>query len=219
MSTSRAPRNTLNRERVVAAALALADRDGLDAFTVRTLAAELGVRPMAIYHYVTSKDELLDALVDLVYREVHLPQRDNDWRQEITLRCTSMRETLARHRWALPVMETRSNPGPATLASHEAVLEVLRSSGFSLLATAHAYAAIDAFVYGFALQEAMLETVGLPDNSGKVVDAMELRQYPRLAELAMMYAMAAEYPFTASFDVGLNVILNGIERFAVEFPD
>lgn len=209
----------MNRERVVTAARELVDRDGLDALTVRVLAAELGVRPMAIYHYVASKDELLDALVDLVFREIALPVGGGDWRQELSRRCASMRETLARHRWALPVMETRTHPGPATLASHEAVLEVLRSAGFSLRATAHAYATLDAFVYGFALQESMLEVAGLPDDSAEVMDAMDLRRYPRLAELAMMYATATSYPFTASFDVGLNVILDGIERFAAMFPE
>lgn len=130
-----------------------------------------------------------------------------------------MRETLARHRWALPVMETRTHPGPATLGSHEAVLDTLRNSGFSLQATAHAYATLDAFVYGFALQETMLEIVGLPDSSTDVLDDMDLRHFPRVAELATMYANAPTYPFTASFDVALNLILDGIERFAEMFPE
>lgn len=219
MAQSRAPRNTLNRQLVIASALALADRDGLDALTVRMLATELGVRPMAIYHYVASKDELLDLLVDVVFREVYVPQRAENWRREIATRCTSMLETLARHRWALPVMETRSNPGPATLASHEAVLEVLRCSGFSLRAAAHAYATLDAFVYGFSLQETMLETVGLPDDSAQVMEAMDLGAYPRVAELAMMYAAAPHYPHRESFDVGLDAILDAVEHFPALFPD
>lgn len=212
MSIPRAPRNTLSRDRVVTAALELIDRDGLDAFTIRLLAADLGVRPMAIYHYVESKNELLDALVDLVFREIYVACRGEDWRRELHQRCTSLRETLARHRWALPVMESRRHPGPATLANHEAVLDVLRSSGLSLQATAHSYATLDAFVYGFALQETMLETAGLPDSAADVMDGMDLRRFPRIAELATMYANAPTYPFVASFDVGLNLILDGIER-------
>lgn len=218
MSTTRAPRNTLTREKVVATALELVDREGLAAFTIRELAARLGVRPMSIYHYTASKEELLDALVDVVFGEVYLPLPEGEWREELLRRYGSMREALARHRWALPVMETRVRPGPATLASHEAVLDVLRASGFSLQASAHAYAILDAFVYGFSLQEAMLETVGLPDDSAGVAGAMDLARYPRVAELASAYAEAEAYPFTASFDVGLHVILDGIERDAHAFP-
>lgn len=218
MPSPRAPRHTLDRERVLTSALELADRSGLDALTIRGLATNLGVRPMAIYHYVTSKDELLDALVDLVFSEVSTPL-GADWRTELSRRSASLREALSRHRWALPVLETRAHPGPATLAGHEAVLDVLRRAGFSLRATAHAYAVLDAFVYGFALQEAMLETVGLPDSPAAVMEGMDLARFPRIAELAQMYANAPTYPFAASFEVGLNLVLDGIERFAGLFPE
>jgi AcrR family transcriptional regulator len=172
---------------------------------------------MAIYHYVSSKERLLDALVDCVFREIHRPSGD-DWRGELMRRCTSMREALARHRWVLPVIETRAQPGPATLASHEAVLDVLRRSGMSLQAAAHAYVVLDAFVFGFALQESMLETVGLPDAAG-VAEAMDLGRYPRVAELAAMYVEASVYPLTGSFDVGLSLVFDGIERLAEAFPE
>jgi len=203
---------------VLSSALELIDRSGLDALTIRGLATNLGVRPMAIYHYVASKDELLDALVDFVFDEVYAP-RAGDWRSELVLRSTSLREALARHRWALPVMETRAHPGPATLANHEAVLDVLRRSGFSLRATAHAYAILDAFVYGFALQEAMLEAVGLPASSADVMEGMDLAGFPRVTELATLYVDAPTYPFVASFAVGLNLVLDGIERFTELFPE
>lgn len=218
MSTTRAPRNTLTREKIVTAALELVDREGLGAFTIRELAGRLGVRPMSIYHYTASKEELLDALVDVVFGEVYLPRPEGEWRKELLSRYCSMREVLARHRWALPVMDTRAHPGPATLASHEAVLAVLRASGFSLQASAHAYAILDAFVYGFALQEAMLEAVGVADDSAGVAGGMDLARYPRVAELATAYIQAEAYPFTASFDVGLRVILDGIEHAADAFP-
>ncbi|MHA7277795.1 TetR/AcrR family transcriptional regulator [Arthrobacter sp. Hz1] len=218
MSTTRAPRNTLTHEKVVAAALELVDREGLSAFTIRELAARLGVRPMSIYHYTTSKEELLDALIDVVFGEVYLPHPEGNWREELLRRSVSMREALARHRWALPVMETRAHPGPATLARHEGVLAVLRASGFSLEASAHAYAILDAFVYGFSLQEAMLEVAGVPDSSADVVAGMDLARFPRVAELAAAYAEAEVYPFTASFDIGLRVVLDGIERIAETLP-
>lgn len=218
MSTTRAPRNTLTHEKIVAAALELVDREGLDAFTIRELAVRLGVRPMSIYHYTKSKEELLDALIDVVFGEVYLPCPEGDWREELLRRSVSMREALARHRWALPVMETRAHPGPATLTNHEGVLDVLRTSGFSLEASAHAYAILDAFVYGFSLQEAMLEVVGVPDRSAGLVGAMDLARFPRVAELAAAYVEAEVYPFTASFDVGLRVVLDGIERISGTLP-
>ncbi|MGD8216072.1 TetR/AcrR family transcriptional regulator C-terminal domain-containing protein [Aestuariimicrobium sp. Y1814] len=214
MSTARAARNTLTRQKVLDEALELADREGLAAFTIRELATRLGVRPMSIYHYTPSKEELLDALVDVVFSEVHLPCPTGEWRTELRQRSVSMRDALARHRWALPVMETRAHPGPATLANHEAVLAVLRASGFSLQAAAHAYAILDAFVYGFSLQEAMLDTVGMTDTPDEVAAAMDLGQFPRVAELAVAHSTAALEPFGASFDVGLEATLDGIARLA-----
>lgn len=218
MATPRAPRNTLTHEKVVAAALELADEEGIGAFTIRELAGRLQVRPMAIYHYTSSKDDLLDSLVDAVFAEVHLPEVHGQWREELVRRSHSMRETLARHRWALAVMETRPHPGPATLMNHEAVLEVLRASGFSLGAAAHAYAILDAFVYGFALQEAMLETVGLQADSARVMKGMDLLRYPRVAEMAAAYATAEVYPLSDTFDIGLEIVMDGIQRLASATP-
>lgn len=105
------------------------------------------------------------------------------------------------------------------LTNHEAVLDVLRNSGFSLQATAHAYAVLDAYVYGFALQEVMLETAGLPDSSPDVVEDMGLARFPRITELTTMYMTAPIYPLLASFDVGLNLVLGGIGRFTELFPE
>lgn len=218
MPPTRAHRNTLDRDLVLSSALVLADRDGLDALTIRGLAAELKVRPMAIYHYVASKDELLDALVDLVFGEVYFPTKQ-DWRRELFQRSTSMRETLDRHPWALPIVDTRSRPGPAMLANHEAVLDVLRRSGFSLQATAHAYAVLDAYVYGFALMEGMLDKAGLPDSTPDELENMALARFPRVNELATMYVSASTYPLLSSFDVGLNLVLDGIGRFTELFPE
>lgn len=218
MSPPRAPRNTLTQDKVLATALELLDDDGLGAFTIRELAARLDVRPMSIYHYTPSKEALLDALVDVVFGEVYVPIPGGEWRTELTRRSVSMREALARHRWALPVMETRTHPGPATLSNHEGVLAVLRTAGFTLEATAHAYAILDAFVYGFSLQEAMLEAAGLPDDSAELAQGMDLTRYPRVAELAASYTAAETYPFAASFDVGLRVTLDGIERLATDLP-
>lgn len=223
MSSPRAARNTLTRDRLMEGALALADRDGFEALTIRALAADLGVRPMAIYHYVASKDVLLDALVDRVFAEVPLPRADDDgddgWRGPLAARSRAMRDLLARHRWALSVLETRSRPGPATLTAHEAVLDVLRRAGFSVEASAHAFALLDAFVFGYALQESMLETAGLPDSPADLRDGMDLAAFPRIAETAELYAASTDYVFASSFEIGLAAVLDAIAGFADRFPE
>ena len=209
---AKARRYTLTRERVLAGALELADAHGLEALTIRALATHLTVRPMSLYHYVAAKDELLDALVDVVFAEIYLPSSAGDWRSELEQRARSAREALSRHPWALTVMETRAQPGPASLAGHEAVLEVLRTAGFSVAAAGHAYAVLDAFVYGFALQDAMLRSVGLDTSAAQLRDGMNLGGHPRLAELAEHYVAASGYPGDASFEIGLEIALTGIDR-------
>lgn len=210
MAQPRAPRNTLSRERVVAAALELADAEGLDALTIRSLATRLGVRPMAIYHHVESKDGILDALVDEVFAGVLRPDPAADWREQLAQRSRSLRAALHRHRWALTVIETRTQPGPASLANHESVLEVLRSAGFTLAATAHAYAVLDAFVYGFALQEAMLASVDLEGSVDELIAGIDFSAAPRMAELAREHVAGPGYRFGDSFEVGLAMVLDGL---------
>lgn len=225
MSSARAARNTLTRDRVMDGAVALADRDGLEALTIRALAADLAVKPMAIYHYFASKDVLLDALVDRVFAEVPLPRASEDdesgdgWREPLAARSRAMRDLLARHRWSLSVLEARAHPGPATLAAHEAVLDVLRRSGFSVEASAHAFALLDAFVFGYALQESMLETAGLPDSPADVRAGMNLAAFPRIAETAEFYTASTDYVFASSFEIGLAAVLDAIAGFADRFPD
>lgn len=216
---SRAPRNSLNRDLVVARALDLADRRGLADLTIRALATECGVKPMAIYHHVANKEAILDAIVDVVFAEVYAPRPGRPWRDELAERSWSMRAALRRHPWALAVMESRRNPGPATLLGHEACLEVLRSAGFSLPATAHAYAVLDAFVYGFSLQEAMLDDVDLANSADQLVAAMDLSRFPRMAEFATQHVLTEGYAFADSFRVGLDLTLDGLERLRVTFPE
>lgn len=212
VTASRAPRNTLTRDRVITGALELADAHGLDALTIRALAQHLSVRPMSIYHYVATKDELLDALVDAVFSELYMPVATEDWRSELLIRAESVRTTLARHPWALVVMETRAQPGPANLAAHEAVLELLHVAGFSVEAAGHAYAILDAFIYGFALQDSMLRTVELNTSAEELRDGMDLSQHPRLAAMAAHFVEAETYPIDISFNLGLTLALDGIAR-------
>src|SRR5580698_1504707 len=120
-----AGRTRLSRPLVLQAAVALADADGLDGFSMRRLAQELGVVPMALYKHVANKDELLDGMVDIVFGEIELPSADLDWRSAMRNRATSTREALKRQAWAIGLMESR-HPGPANLRNHNAVMGCLR---------------------------------------------------------------------------------------------
>jgi AcrR family transcriptional regulator len=196
---------------VLVAAVALADRDGLAALTMRSLASELGVKPMSLYHHVANKDEILDGIVDAVFAEIDLPSPSVPWRDAMERRARSARVALGRHPWAVGLLESRAHPGPATLRHHDAVLGCLRESGFSLINAAHAYALLDSYIYGFAVQEA-----GLPfddDNAEEVVEQMTEwvgGEYPYLAEMATGHVMQPGYDFGDEFEVGLGLILDAL---------
>lgn len=210
-------RPALTRERVISAAVTLADRIGVDALTIRKLAVELDVKPMTIYHHVPNKESIIDGMVDLVFSEIDLPPTDLDWKRAIRQRAASARVVLARHPWAAPLMESRTTPGPATLRHHDAVLGCLRAGGFSIEMTAHAYAVIDAFVYGFALQEASLPATGgdqMADLAQEMAAAMPEGQYPRLVEFTTAHVLQPGYDFAREFDFGIDLILDGLEAAA-----
>lgn len=208
-------RTRLSRERIVSAALAIADRGGLPGLTIRSLATELGAKPMSVYYYVASKDELLDHLVDAVFAEIELPDPAGEWREQMHRRAASARSVLRRHRWAIGLLESRTSPGPATLRHHDTVLACLRQAGFSLALTAHAYALLDSFIYGFALQEASLPFEGT-DSVGEVaepiMELMESGAYPSMVEMATDYYLKPGYDFGDEFAWGLDLILDGLEQ-------
>ncbi len=217
MMTTDLHRPTLSRVRVLTGAVALADEIGIEDFTIRRLAAALDVKPMTIYHYVASKERILDGMVDIVFSEIALPPDDVEWQSAIRVRCRSARDILRRHPWAPPLMESRLDPGPATLRHHDAVLGCLRRGGLSLQLTAHAYAIIDSFLYGFALEEANLPGGG----SGEIVEVAGdmiregLADYPYLAEFTTEHVLRPGYDFGDSFDFGLDLIIDGLVRAAV----
>ena len=211
-------RSRLTAERILAGALALADEIGIDDLTIRRLADALDVKPMTIYHHVANKEAIIDGMVDLVFAEIELPDPDLDWRTSIRRRCASARDVLARHRWAAPFMESRTNPGPATLGHHDAVLGCLRRA-LTIEMTAHAYALLDAYVYGFALQEATLPATGgeeMAELAGAMVEQFPTDHYPHLAEFTAEHVLQPGYDFTSEFDFGLDLILDGLERAAAD---
>ena len=123
---------------------------------MRKLGEALGVEAMSLYNHVANKDELLDGMVDLVFSEIDLPSDGADWKTAMRERAVSARQALSRHPWAIGLMESRTSPGPATLRHHDAVIGSLREAGFSIAMAAHAFSALDSYIYGFALQEASL---------------------------------------------------------------
>lgn len=208
-----ASRQSLTRDRIIDAAMSLADQTGVDALTIRKLATALEAKPMTIYHYVANKEAIIDGMVDQVFGEIDLPPTNPNWKTAIRHRASSARAVLAKHPWAVPLMDSRSSPGPATLKHHNAVLGCLREGGLSVEMTAHAYAVIDAFIYGFAIQEASLpattgeqmhelvETITTPFSEG---------EYPYLMELTTKHVMHPGYDFGKEFEFGLNLILDGL---------
>jgi AcrR family transcriptional regulator len=207
-------RQPLSRDQVLQAALALADRTGVAGLTIRALAAELGAKPMSVYHYVANKDAILDGIVDLVFDEIHTPTSEQDWRTEIRQRAEAARQVLSRHRWAIGLLESRATPGPATLRHHEATLATLRAAGFTVEMAAHAYALLDSYVYGFALQEASLpfDDTNVVEVAAPIMDAFLVGKYPHMAELATELVLQPGYAFGNEFRFGLDLILDGLER-------
>lgn len=207
----------LTPERVIEGAVRLADRIGVDALTIRKLADEIDAKPMTIYHHVPNKEAIIDGMVDVVFAEVDLPPENLDWKSAILVRSRSMREALAQHTWAAPLMESRTSPGPATLTHHDAVIGCFRRAGFSFELTATAFATVDAFIYGYALQAA-----ALPGTDGEDVaevaeamsDHMPAYLYPHLTEFTVGHVLQPGYDFGVQFEIGLGLILDGLERAA-----
>jgi AcrR family transcriptional regulator len=210
-------REPLNRERVLLAAIELADRGGFESLTMRKLAKELGVEAMSLYNHVGSKTDLLDGMVDLVFAEIEPPPSGGDWKAAMRARAVSTREALGRHRWAIGLMEGRTHHGPANLRLHDAVLGCLRAAGFSLEMTVHAYSVQDAYIYGFALQERDMSSESADDFAAEAQRQMReyqavLADYPNLVEVVGGYVAKSGYDYASEFLFGLDLILDGLER-------
>lgn len=215
MSPSPSRRPALSRDRVLEAAIDVADRGGAEAITMRRVAQELGVEAMSLYHHVPNKEAILDGVVDAVFAAIELPDPAcDDWRTAIRARASSARSVLSRHSWALGLMDSRRNPGPATLRHHNAVLGVLREAGFTLPMAAHAVSLIDSYIGGFVLQEANLPVTtddDLEEVAGNILTQLPANELPYLAELITHHALQPGYEYTSEFDWGLDLILDALE--------
>ncbi|MGN8244260.1 TetR/AcrR family transcriptional regulator [Cellulomonas soli] len=202
----------LSRDRIVEAAVAVADRGGLPAVTMRSVGKELGVEAMSLYHHVAGKETLLDALADHVFAQIELPDPADPWRTAMTRRAASTRAALTRHPWALGMLESRLAPGPAVLRHHDAVLGALCGAGFPMPLAAHAFSVLDAYVYGFVLTEVNLPFT--PGDGAEETFATDVAppegDYPHLARFLGELVVGKDYAFADEFDYGLDLILDGL---------
>lgn len=203
--TARPP---LTRDRVLRAAVDLADRDGIGALTMRGLGAELGVEAMSLYKHVANKEEILDGIVELVVGEIELPGGEAHWREAMRRRAVSARAVLSRHPWAIGLLEARGAVGPAALGYLDAILGSLRSAGFSVEDAAHAFWLLDSYVYGHVIQESSMTVSASEGAAGSGTSGRE-ETYPHLAEVGME---AAAFSFDGEFEFGLELILQALER-------
>jgi AcrR family transcriptional regulator len=208
-------RQRLSRERVLQAAIANADAGGLEALSMRQLAEMLGVAPMALYRHVANKDDLVDAMVDVVFGEIGVPAGGGDWKTAMRRRAMSVRDALSRHRWAIGLLESRRRPGPANLRHHDAVIGRLRAAGFSIEMAAHAYSLLDSYIYGFALTKMNLPFDTADEAAEVAQDMLEpfpVNEYPNLVEFISEHVMKPGYDYGDEFEYGLDLILDGLER-------
>jgi AcrR family transcriptional regulator len=208
-------RTPLSRDKVLRSAMAVADAGGLETLTMRTLGQELGVGPMALYRHVANKDDMVDGIVDLVFDEIGPPSAGVDWKAAMRERAISVRDALLRHRWAIGLLESRRNPGPANLRHHDAVIGNLRAAGFDMAMAAHAYSLLDAYIYGFALTKMSLpfdSTTDIAEVAQSMLEPFPLNAYPNLAAFITEHAMKPGYDYADEFEYGLDVILDGLER-------
>lgn len=212
----RKKRETLTREKVIQAAVKLADAGGFNSLSMRKVAAELGVEAMSLYNHVASKSDLIDGLVEEVFAEVEIAEPGStDWKIAMRDRANSLRAALRRHPWAVGLMEGRMNPGPHTLRNHDAMMGCLREAGFDFRDAVHAYSIMDAYIYGFALQERGLP-FDAPEETADVMKAQQqnapdMEDYPYLVEVAAELEKAG-YDFDVEFGFGLELILDGVVR-------
>ena len=212
------PRARQSRERVLRVAIQIADKNGIDALTMRNLAERLGVEAMTLYHYVANKDDILSHIVDLVVGEFEVPLGKDDWRAALRKSAISAHQVLLRHPWACSLMMSPARIGPARLAYMESLLGRLRGAGFSAEMTHHAYHALDSHILGFTMWEAGYTTgiKELPDSGATLRRQISLDAYPYLVE--HMGEHSTPSTGDGEFGFGLDLILDGLEKIRLSSP-
>lgn len=208
-------RRKLSKELITREAFKLADKKGLEGLSMRSLATSLGVEAMSLYNHVSNKDEILDAIVDEVFRKIKWDNSLKDWRQAMTQRAISTRDILMQHPWVIKILESRDSPGPNTLAHHDAVISCLRAAKFSMGLTAAAFSALDSYTYGFIMTEQTLpfETEDeLRETAQIILSSFPKEAYPHLFEFTSDYVLQPSYSYQKEFLNGLSLILDSLQQ-------
>ena len=205
-------RTPLNKQRVLRAAVELADAHGVDAVSMRRLAQELGVEAMSLYNHVKNKDEILDGLVETVAQEIEPPPDGADWKAALRHILVSAHETLLRHRWAQSLWMARGMPGPARLAYAESILRTLREAGFSKDVTYHAFHLLEALVLGVTTQHMSVpeKVEEFRDVAQRFIERLPKDDVPYLIEHAEQH-FASDSP-TGGYAWAIDLIIDGLER-------
>jgi AcrR family transcriptional regulator len=213
-----APRRApLSRDRVLRAAVALADDSGIESLSMRKLAEELGVVPMALYKHVAKKEELLDGMIDLVVGEIDPPVRGPDWKSAVRQRILSARRALLRHPWASRVLESRTNPTPVLLEYMDSMIGIFRAGGFSVDLTHHVMHTIGSRLLGFT-QELFDDSRSVDPEMQAIMLREMARKYPYVAEIAGAASHEGESVVGQGcddqfeFEFALDLLLDGFER-------
>lgn len=209
------PRLPLSRERVLQAAVMLADEEGVEALTMRKLGQRLGVEAMSLYNHVANKEDMLDGMVDLVVSEIELPTDTVGWKEAMRRRAISAWTVFSCHPWASALVDSREGSGPARLRYLDWVLGTLRRAGFTLETAARAFSVLDSYIYGFGRQRLNMSAGGdmEPEEMAEAfLRAIPADEYPHLREMVVEHAMKSGYDETADFEFGLNLILEGLQR-------
>jgi len=209
------PRVPLSRERVLGAAVLLADEDGIESLTMRGLGLRLGVEAMSLYNHVANKDDILDGMVDLVVSEIDLPSNTVNWKEAMRRRAISAQSVFSRHPWASGLIDSRQSSGPARLHYFDWMVGTLRRAGFTLEMAARAFSVLDSYIYGFGRQQLNMSAGSdmKPEEMAEAfLRAIPADEYPYLREMVVEHAMDSGYDEGADFEFGLDLILDGLER-------
>ena len=207
------PRPPLSKERVLHAAITLADEIGIASLSMRKLGQELGVEAMSLYKHVANKDDVLDGIVDIVASRIEVPFIGGDWKKAMRQRAISAHEVLLRHPWATMLIVSRANVGPAMLRYVDATIGCLRKAGFPYAMADHAWNAIDSYVYGFTLQKLNFpfDPAAYAEVAKTFLPRIPADEYPWLNGLSRQ-VIDGHHDGLHDLELGLDLILDGLER-------
>jgi AcrR family transcriptional regulator len=196
----------------------IADERGVGAVTMREVAARLSVEAMSLYNHVANKGDILDGMVDLVVGELDTPADVEDWLEAMRRRAVSAHQVFGQHPWLPGLLDSNTSSGPATLRYFDWTLGILARAGFSLDGAARAFSLLDAYIYGFGIQQINFAAGGeaSPEEMAEaLLEFVPPDTYPNLHAMAS-HAMRFGYDAEADFAFGLEIILDGLQRILDE---